>query len=561
MSHERDLFRLLRDVEGKSLSRRELVRRGSAIGLGATGLTAALGTVGGSRAFQARALAASLQDATPDAGVRGGKLTVAIIGEPPTMDEHRTTADITLETTSPIYETLTAYDEQYQPQPMLAESMTLSDDGLTWTIELRQGVPFHNGEEMKATDVKASMDRWGQLSGVGKRLYEAADSVDATGDYTITVKLNRPFGILPIALANNHQNCSIYPKSVINAGSLEPNEAVIGTGPYKLAERKADAYIRLERFDDYAAMEGGPKGYGGTKYAWADTIEFLPVPDMAARVAGLQAGDYLMHMSGALSNDQYDVLDGYPGLATVINPPTVWPAFFLNWKSEVLSNPLIREAMQAALDMEPIMQSAYGSSEFYTLDPSLMTKQTAWWTEAGGDRYNMHDIDLAKQKLQEAGYDGTPIRFMSSQEYGYMYATSTVAVQQLEAIGLKIDHQVIDWATIVERRVKPDEWEMFVAGHAFVPDPSQVNVVGQMNIFPGWWDSPDSLELVDQLLSLSSFEDRMPVWEQIQTNAYTQIPIIKIGNGATISSRSDKIGGWIDQFESGFIYWNLWIEQ
>jgi peptide/nickel transport system substrate-binding protein len=211
--------------------------------------------------------------------------------------------------------------------------------------------------------------------------------------------------------------------------------------------------------------------------------------------------------------------------------------------------------------MEPLMQSAYGSSDFYALNPGLMMKQTAWYTEAGGDRYNMKNPDLAKQKLEEAGYDGTPIRFMSTQEYGYMYATSTPAVQQLEAIGLKMDHQVIDWATVVERRAKPEEWEMFVTGHGFVPDPSQVSYVGQMNIYPGWWSDPDSLELSNQLLSLSSFDDRMPVWEKIQGNAYTQIPALKIGDGATISSRSDTIGGWVSQFEEGFIYWNMWINQ
>ena len=153
------------------------------------------------------------------------------------------------------------------------------------------------------------------------------------------------------------------------------------------------------------------------------------------------------------------------------------------------------------------------------------------------DRYNMNDPELAKQKLEEAGYDGTPIRFMSTQEYGYMYATSTVAVQQLEAVGFVMDHQVTDWATVVERRAKPEEWDMFVTGHGFVPDPSQISYVGQMNIYPGWWNDPDSLELATQLLSPATFEERMPLWEQIQANAYTQIPAIKIGDGATISSR------------------------
>ncbi len=560
MSNERDLLRLLSSVEGKSLSRRELVKRGAAIGLSASALTAALGTVSGPRAFQARALAATMQG-TPTSGVKGGKLTVALVGEPPTLDEHQTTAGVTAEVTSPVYETLVAYDDTYQPKPMLAESLTPSDDGLTWTIKLRQGVPFHNGEIMTSADVKASLDRWGQISGVGKRLYEKTTSVDATDETTITWNLTEPYGTLLIALSNNTQACSIYPKSVIDAGTLEPNEACIGTGPYKLADHRADAYIRLERFDDYAALEGGPVGYGGTKYAYADMIEFIPVPDIAARVAGLQAGDYLMHMTGAMVNDQYDVVRDYPGLVTRINIPNEWPVFFLNFQSPIMSNILMREAVQATLDMEPLMQSAYGASDFWSLDPGLMMKQTAWWTDAGGDRYNMANPELGKQKLAEAGYDGTPIRFMSTQEYGYMYATSTPAVQQLEAIGFVIDHQVIDWATVVERRAKPEEWDMFVTGHGFVPDPSQISYVGQMNIYPGWWDNPDSLELASEMMAASTFEERMPLWEQIQANAYTQIPAIKIGDGATLTTVSDKIRGLDEQFERGYKYWNLWIEE
>jgi peptide/nickel transport system substrate-binding protein len=413
---------------------------------------------------------------------------------------------------------------------------------------------------MTSADVKATLDRWGQISGVGKRIYEKTTSVDATDEYTITWNLTEPYGTIAIALSNNTQAASIYPKSVIDAGTLEPNEACIGTGPYKLADRRADAYIRLERFEEYAALEGGPVGYGGTKYAYADTIEFIPVPDISARVAGLQAGDYLMHMTSAMSNDQYEVVVDDPNLVTTINTPTEWPVFFLNFQSPIMSNLAVREAVQAALDMEPMMQAAYGSADFYALDPGLMMTQTPWHTDAGSDRYNMADPELAAQKLTESGYDGTPIRFMSTQEYGYMYATSTVAVQQLEAVGFTLDHQVIDWATVVERRAKPEEWDMFVTGHGFVPDPSQISYVGQMNIYPGWWDSEDSLELASQMLAAGTFEERYPLWEQIQANAYTQIPAIKIGDGATLTVASATVKGLDAQFERGYKYWNVWIE-
>jgi peptide/nickel transport system substrate-binding protein len=557
---ERDLQRLLKRLDGRDISRRELVKRGAAIGLSTYGLTSALGAVGGPARLQARALAAMLQD-DPAAGTRGGTLIVASIGEPATLDEHQTTAGITAEIGYCMYETLMAYDEDYRPVPMLAESHEVSEDGLTHTFVLRQGVTFHNGEPMTSADVKASLDRWGQISGVGQRIYEKTTSVDATDEYTVTWNLTEPYGTILVALSNNTQAATIYPKSVVDAGTLEPNEAHIGTGPYKMVEWRPDAFIRFERFDEYAAVQGGPVGYAGTKYQYPDMIEFIPVPDMAARVAGLQAGDYLMHTQTALSNDQFETLSGSSGLVTQVETPTEWPVFFLNWQSPVMGNLAMREAVQAALDLEPLMQSAYGSADYYQLDPGLMMRQTAWHTEAGIERYNMSDPELAAAKLEEAGYDGTPIRFMSTQEFGYMYATSTPAVQQLEAVGMVFDHQVIDWATVLERRAKPEEWDMFVTGHGFVPDPSQVSYVGQMNQYPGWWSSEESLALAAELLAESDFDTAYGIWEQIQSNAYTEIPAIKIGDGATITSRSDTIGGWSPQFERAFKYWNLWINE
>ncbi len=556
---ERDIERMLKQVDGKSVSRRELIKRGAAIGVGGYGLAAALNTVSGSGRASARNLMSVLQD-DPGAGVFGGTLRIAEIGEPPTLDEHQTTVGVTATTGYLMYETLVTYDSQYGIAPELAESWSVSEDQLSHTFNLKQGVTFHNGEPFTSADVLASLERWGQISGVGKNLFEATASLEAPDENTVVWNFTRPYGTVYVALSHNTQAPVIYPKSVIDAGSLEPNESAIGTGPYKLVEWKPDAYIRFERFDDYVQVEGGPNGYGGTKYAYADVVEIIPVPDPSARVAGMQAGDY--HHAINITNDNYELLRDYPGLVTTIETPKDWPVFFLNWQSPIFQDNLaMREAVQAALNHEPLLQSAYGTEDFYALDPGLMMTQTAWWTDAGGDRFNINDPDLAKAKLEEAGYDGAPIRFMASQEYGYMYATGAPAAQQLEAVGMTVDLQSPDWATVVERRAKPEEWDMFVTGHGFVPDPSQISYVGQMNIYPGWWNSEESLALAEELLALSDFDARYPIWEEVQANAYTEIPAIKIGDGASISVVADNVGGWDPQFERGVKYWNLWIKE
>jgi peptide/nickel transport system substrate-binding protein len=553
---EREAGRLVEHfVEGR-MDRRSLIRRSIALGVSSTALTAfAAGRLGG------HASAATLLQATPGSGTKGGTLKIATIGEPPHLDEHQSTAEIIAVLGYCAYEGLFTYDVGYQPVPELVETHTVSADGLVHTMALRKGVKFHNGEELKAADAIASVQRWGRISGVGKRLMAATASLNQVDDYTIEFKLTAPYGTMLIGLAHNTQACTIHPKSILDAAGDAPitdPTKYIGTGPYKLTEWKKDAYMRFERFDGYQSAAGdAPIGYGGKKYAYADKIEFYPVPDESARVAGLQSGDY--HLALDVSNDQYAVLKDAPGVVAEILTPTNWDVFFLNWKSPMTGNLAFRQAVQAVFDMKPMLQSGRGDDSFTRLDPGLMMKQTPWYTTAGSEFYDMKNPDLAKAKLKEAGYDGKPLRWLSTQEYSYMYGEAIVAKQQLESIGITIDFQVTDWATVLKNRADPNAWEIFGTGHGFVPDPSQISYVGQMNQYPGWWSSESSLKLASDLLAEGDFAKRKTIWDEIQKAAYTEIPAIKIGDSSICSFRSDKVGGWDAQFERGIKFWNLWL--
>jgi peptide/nickel transport system substrate-binding protein len=558
MQDQHELLNLVRKLSGTSISRRELSKRGAALGLGASAFAAGLGAIVGPHRADAAALKGMIrQDASE--GTRGGTLRIAVIGEPPTLDQHQTTAGITATISYCMFENLFTYDSGYQAVPELLESYTVSDDRLTWSMKLRSGVTFHDGSPLTSADAIASVQRWGQISGVGKNLLAATASIDEVDELNFEWKLTKPYGTLAVALAHNTQGCIIYPKAFLDERGLEPiQEGYIGTGPYKLVDRQVDAYLRFERFEEYSGPTGPTDGYAGMKHQYPDVIEFIPVPDQAARIAGLQAGDY--HHAEEIGNDSFPILNDSPGVVAEIRRPTNWDVFFLNWQSPLMSNLALREAVQAAFDFEPMLLNGRGSQEFIRLDPGLMLKESPWYTDAGIERYNMKDPDLAKAKMAEANYDGTPIRWMVTQEYPYMYGEAIVAVQQLEEVGFTVDLQVSDWATVVERRAKPEEWDIFGTGHGFVPDPSQVSYVGQMNIYPGWWTSEESLELSSQLLSETQFDVRKPIWDQIQANAYTEIPALKIGDSSSSAFYSEDIGGWTEQIERGVPFWNLWLK-
>src|SRR5262249_28165656 len=126
----------------------------------------------------------------------GGILKAAMIGEPPSLDMQWTTAVITQQITWHVYETLFTYDRNFAPIPMLADSYTVPAGGRRYTIVLRKGVKFHNGKEMTATDVVASINRWGKISTPGKAVWKSVEAVEAKDPSTVVIHLKEQSGSL-----------------------------------------------------------------------------------------------------------------------------------------------------------------------------------------------------------------------------------------------------------------------------------------------------------------------------------------------------------------------------
>ncbi len=340
-----------------------------------------------------------------DAPKRGGVLRVGNLGEPPALDAHWTTASITETLTNHLYEGLYSLDASNRPIPMLAEGHTVSRDGLTYTFKLRQGVKFHNGKEMTSEDVVASLARWGKQSIYGKALFAQVAEWKAVDKYTAEMKLREKSAIVLISLAVPNNFGAIYPKEI--AEKFPPEIKVteyVGTGPFKLAEWKPDQYIRMVRFDDYKARNEKPNGYGGGKTAHLDEIRWIPVPEVATRVAQVETGE--LEFADDLNLDAYDRLTKNPNVRPLVSKPYYWLVAVFNKKEGLMTNQKLRQAWQAALDIEPIMKNvAGGKAEFYRMDSSLAPAEiTAWHTKLAGLPWNERNRDKARKLLQEAGY-------------------------------------------------------------------------------------------------------------------------------------------------------------
>jgi peptide/nickel transport system substrate-binding protein len=539
------------DQQGFSqLTRRTLLKGAAALGLAAPAGSALAAGGGGGVPVRPRG-----QDAAGE-GTRGGTLRVALYSELPTMDMPFTAANIVGAVIWNIFEPLFTFDQQFQLIPMLAESHAISDDQLTHTIKLRQGVPFHNGTEMVAADVVASLQRWGRISGFARNLMGATNEIVEVDSYTVEFRLNTPFGTLPHTLATNNGAPPIYPKSVCDAAGDEQITEFIGTGPYRFVERQADRFIRVERFEEYSALPGEPNGYGGHKYAYADRIEFIPVPDEAAQTAGLQAGDY--QYLQAPRTDQYNALKDDPSVTVERTTQSDYlQMLLLNWQSPVLADVRIRQAIQARLDCESVLLAGLGEG-FYRLDPGVMWQETPWHSTVNGELYNRNDPEAARALVQEAGYDGTPIRLLTIAEVRSGFNMAATIRQQLEEIGLVIDFQAVDNPTAFERWGIPDQWDMFPVGFGFKADPIQVPLFRICNPNGGWCEA-ETAEHGKQLSVAADFERRYAAIEQLQQDFYEDVGAVKLGDSFGVLARGKQVQGQMLHTALGITFWNMWL--
>jgi peptide/nickel transport system substrate-binding protein len=489
----------------------------------------------------------------PDDDRYGGTLRVAIIGEPPAFDPTFTTATITANTTWHVFEGLFYRDEEFAPQPMLLESSEVEDEGRQFTFHLRENVPFHNGDIMDADDVIASLERYSVLSGRGRTLWERVESLEKADDLTVVINFTDATGILPVYLSMT--DAIVIPKEIAEAAPDGEMGEFIGTGPYMLDERLADRYISIVRFDEYAALDGEPDGFGGRKVAYFDEIRFIPVPETSVRADGLITDEY--DYAEALSTDQYDGLDAEPDVQLQVTLPYYFYCAHFNKSEEsMMSNRDLRIALMTAANAEPAARAAFGQEEFFRLGPQMSAPETAWHTTAGEEFYSMNDPERAAELLEEAGYDGTPIRWIATREYGWNYDTALVLVEQLEAAGAVIDLQVLDWATLVATRSQRDEWDIFITGHPTYNHP--ILQVFLDETWPGFWDNARKDELVSLAIEEPDADVQMEYLEELQQLWYEDAAMIMIAEGAVLRGYRTRLQGYADPAD--WFFWNAWFE-
>jgi peptide/nickel transport system substrate-binding protein len=487
---------------------------------------------------------------------QGDTMKLAWTSQPPTLDPQVTPTNIVRDLARPIFETLVTFDKDYQVVGMLAEKYEVSDDGKTITFTLREGVKFHNDKEMKAEDVVASMQKWQTSSSIAKA--ELGNSTwEAKDDYTVVLNVENPYTTIMFTLADVSQAAAIMPKEVVEGADASGVKEYIGTGPFKLEEWKFDQYIHFKKFDDYAAVGTPTSGLSGNKEALVNDLYVYFVSDDSTRTNSLVSGEY--DYGYQLGFDSYDQISNTPGLETEISQFGMQSLVF-NKKEGIFSDVRARQAVNLALDNEELLSIAFVDEVFYELDQAFMRpEQVDWYTDAGKENYNVQDLEEAKRLLKEAGYNGEEVVILTSSDYQHHYNSAIVTQEALQEIGMNVRLEVTEWATLLEKRADPSEYDIFYTSFTTVPTPLQYTFLSSKNNYPGWTNNPEIDRLLGEIKNADSQETSTQKWNELQELIWTDLPIINVGISNVMNVRKESVQGYSEFL--GPIFWNTSVSQ
>ncbi|NNF78737.1 MAG: ABC transporter substrate-binding protein [Rhizobiales bacterium] len=401
-----------------------------------------------------------------------------------------------------IYDTLFAMDENFKPQPQMVDTWTTSDDGLTWTFKLRDGLKWHDGPDVTAEDCIASLQRWGKRDGMGQALFAVVDSLTASDAKTIVMKLKQPYGLVLESIGKISSNVPfMMPKRMAETDPFKQIEEHIGSGPFMFSKKDwvPGSKVVYLKNPTYVPRSEPPSAAAGGKIAKVDRVEWTYFPDQTTAMNALISGEVDYFESPA--NDLMPILSANADITVEINDPLGNIGFArFNHLLPPFDNAKVRRAALMAMKQEDYLAGAVGDKQFWKTCYSVFPCGTPLDNDTGSEVMKTADIEKAKAALSESGYDGTPVVIMQPTDVPVLSAFSLITAEKLRKIGMKVDVQAMDWSTLTSRRAKRDPvadggWNMFHTWWigADVIDPMAIAFSG--NPAKGWFGWPTDEEL------------------------------------------------------------------
>jgi len=310
----------------------------------------------------------------------------------------------------------------------LAEKWEASADGLTWTFTLRQGVKFHNGEELTTRDVQFTFDRLRdpELGAATVAIYASIDTIETPDKYTVVFKLNQQNPDLLTNLGDYHS-------TILWSGTKDPQTEQIGTGAFIV-----DTYLPEDRMTFKRNPGYWRKDAEGNQLPYLDGIEYLFLAEPSAQVEALRGGqvDYLIY----LPSEYVPVVEDDPNLVVYQEPSNTHYLVHMRSDRKPFSDVRVRQAFRAAIDRKAILDGAF--------EGLGVTGRDTPFGPAYADFYLdipelPRDVAKAKKLLAEAGYAGGLTVTLTAQQASPVPAIATILKEQLAEAGVNVEIQLV----------------------------------------------------------------------------------------------------------------------
>jgi len=420
-------------------------------------------------------------------------LVMGIQQEPTSLDPTSdATASIDGMLTQNVYESLTTVNEKGEVLPQLAESWTVSDDGLTYVFKLVQGTKYHDGTDFNADDVKFSFDRAMAEGSTNptKSIFAPIASVTVIDPNTVEIKLKKKDAFFLFNMAQG--DASIVASETAEGNATTP----VGTGPFKYAAWTRGDRLTLEKNADYRSA--------GT--VALDKIEFRFIPDAAAASAALLAEELDIY-AGFPAPEMLPQFQADPRFDVTIGSTEAEVILAMNNSKPPFNDLRVRKGISHAIDREELIDGAmYGQAvpigSFYPPHGPAYVDLTGMYP---------HDAAKAKELFKEAGVEGSTMT-LRVPPFSYATRSAEIIQAQLAEAGITVKVENVEWGFWLDEIYKKLNYDMTIISH---PGPNDMgNFARGPKYFYGYDDA--------------SYND---LWKQIseETDADTRIELLKKG--------------------------------
>ena len=457
------------------------------------------------------------------------------------LDPIWTSATVTRNYAYMVFDTLYGTDDQLNPQPQMAAGHRIEDDGRRWTITLRNGLRFHDGEPVLAHDCVASLQRWMKRDSLGQTIAAVLDALEAPDDRTLVFRLKQPFPPLALALGKTQPSpAMIMPARIAATDPFKQITEIVGSGPFRFL---ADEYVpgnrvMFAKFDQYVPRDDAPSSLAGAKRVFVDRVEWRIIPEAGTAANALRAGevDWLeMPLTDLLPSLRRDkgVVVGQ------LDPYGLYPVLRFNHLQGPTRSLGLRQAIMAALDPRDAMQAIMGDdSGAYHAPVGSFLPGTPYASTVGFDRIGPQPAEKVQALLKASGYKGEPVVVMHPTDQPFYDAMTQVVVAALKTAGITVDDQAMDWGTVVQRRGSKEPldkggWSLFCTSFPALDYTNPLSAPAlRGNGQKAWYGWPEDAKietLRQQFIDTADEAQRRQICEAIQMEALTEALYVPLG--------------------------------